>query len=205
MIRVVIVDDHPVVRDGLAANLGDAGDVQVVGTAGDIAAARELVRRERPDVLLLDLELPDGNGLDAIATLRAIEPKLGIVVFTAYGGENRIERAIAAGGDSYVLKGTPSDELVAIVRAVSRGETQLPTDVAGQLARAVRAPRALRLTDREREILALVAAGHSNRAIAERLGIGERTVKFHVSEILARLGAGNRAQAVALATERGLL
>ena len=131
--------------------------------------------------------------------------KSRVVVFTAYGGEERIASAIGRGADSYVLKGTSSDELVAAVRAAAAGESLLTADVASQLVRGMRAPRTVRLTEREREILVLVADGMANKAIGARLGITERTVKYHVTEILGRLGADNRAQAVAIANRRGLL
>ncbi len=204
MIRVVVVDDHPIVRDGVVANLADAEGITVVGTASDAATAAELVGRERPDVIVLDLELPDRSGLDVIASYAA-DGDTGVVVFTAYGGEERIVAALERGARSYVLKGTPSDELVAAIRAAAAGKSRLIPEVAAALASAVRLPRRLRITQREREILALVAEGMANKAIATRLGITERTVKFHVGELLGRLGAANRAQAVAIAQVRGLL
>jgi len=205
VIRVAVVDDHPVVRDGIVANLSDADDLSVVGTAGDIAGAVRLARRERPDIIVLDLELPDGSGLDAIAEIKSASPASRVVVFSAYAGEERVSTALSRGAYSYVLKGTPSDELLAAVRAAAAGESRLSGDVAAQLVASLRAPRSIRLTPREREILRLVADGLSNKAIGARLGITERTAKYHVGEILGRLGAENRAQAVAIATRRGLL
>lgn len=179
--------------------------MRVVGSAGDAGAAIALVARERPDVVLLDLELPDRSGLDAIADLKAASPASRIVVFTAYAGEERVAVAVSRGADSYVLKGTSSDELVATIQAVAAGESRMAPEIAQMLVNALRAPRSVRLTDREREILRLLADGLSNRAIAARLHITERTVKYHVSEILGRLGAESRAQAVAIAQRRGLL
>jgi DNA-binding NarL/FixJ family response regulator len=205
VIRLAVVDDHPIVRDCIVANLGEAEDVDVVGTAGNAPEGLALVARERPDVLLLDLELPGQSGLDALAAIKAASPGTRIVIFSAYAGEDRVATALARGADSYVIKGTASDELLATVRAVAAGRNRMEPAIASQAVQGLRAPRNSRITEREREILKLLADGLSNKAIAVRLGIAERTVKFHVGEILARLGAGNRAQAVAIAQQRGLL
>lgn len=205
MIRVAIVDDHPIVADGLAANLRSAGDIEVAGTARTAADAVALARREHPDVLVLDLELGGRSGLEIIASINAASPSTRILVFTAYAGEDRVAAAFERGVASYVLKGAASDEIIAAVRTVAQGGTMISPEIADQLARAMRVRHAERLTPREREIVVLLAAGLSNREIGERLGIAERTVKFHVGEILARLGASNRAQAVAIAQARGLV
>jgi DNA-binding NarL/FixJ family response regulator len=205
MIRVAIVDDHPIVTDGVVANLGAADGIAIVATGTSADDAVAIATAERPDVLIIDLELGGPSGLDAIPRVKSVSPATRIVVFSAYAGEERVAAAFERGADSYVLKGTSSDDLVAVVRAVARGDTLIPPEIAAQLARAVRQPRRDRLTAREREILALLADGLSNRAAGERLGIAERTVKFHVGEILARLGASNRAQAVAIAKQRGIL
>jgi NarL family two-component system response regulator LiaR len=205
MIRVAIVDDHPVVTDGIAANLRSDPNIDIVATGATADSAVEIAREHAPDVLILDLELGGRSGLDAVAAVRAASARTRIVVFSAYAGEERVASAFERGVDSYVLKGTPSDELVAVIHAVAGGGTRIPPDIAAQLARAVRTPRRERITVREREILVMLAEGLSNRAAADRLGISERTVKFHVGEILARLGADNRAQAVAIAQARGLL
>jgi DNA-binding NarL/FixJ family response regulator len=202
---VAVVDDHPIVRDGIVATLSDAGDFRIAGCAADVAGAISLAEHERPDVMLLDLEMPGGNGLHAIATIKRISPGTRIVIFSAYAGEERVGAALGAGADSYVLKGTSSDELLATVRAVAAGETRITPAIAAQAVAALRVPRYARITEREREILGLLAEGLSNRAIAERLSITERTVKFHVGEIFSRLCAGNRAQAVAIARQRGLI
>jgi DNA-binding NarL/FixJ family response regulator len=205
MIRVAIVDDHPIVTDGVVANLRAASEIEVVATGASAAEATAIASAQHPDVLILDLELGGRSGLDAIPEIKAASPATRIVVFSAYAGEERVASAFERGADSYVLKGTSSDELVAVVRAVAQGGTLIPAEIAAQLARAVGQPRRDRLTAREREILALLAEGLSNRAAGERLGIAERTVKFHVAEILARLGATNRAQAVAIAKARGIV
>ena len=205
MIRVVIVDDHPIVTDGVVANLSAAADVEVVATGASAGDATAIAATHAPDVLILDLELGGKSGLDAVAGVKAASARTRIVIFSAYAGEERVATAFERGADSYVLKGTSSDELVAVVRAVAAGGTLIPPEIAAQLARAMRQPRRDRLTEREREILGLLGAGLSNRAIGERLGITERTVKFHVAEILARLGATNRAQAVAIAKACGIV
>ncbi|HMD01695.1 MAG TPA: response regulator transcription factor [Candidatus Baltobacteraceae bacterium] len=201
MIRVAVVDDHPIVRDGIVANLEESGGIQVVATASGVAEARGALAGA--DVAIVDLELADGNGLALVRELAASGVR--VVVFSAYAGEERVAEALAGGALGYVLKGTPSEELVRAVRTVFAGKSHLSGSVAEQAVSALRAPRRLRITEREREILRLLADGLSNRAIAERLQISERTVKFHVSEILGRLGAENRAQAVALAQQRGLM
>jgi DNA-binding NarL/FixJ family response regulator len=205
VIRVAVVDDHPIVTDGVVANLSAAADIDVVATGASADDALAIARAHAPDVLILDLELGAKSGLDAIPGVKTASPSTRIVIFSAYAGEERVATAFERGADSYVLKGTPSDELVAVLRAVAAGGTLIPPEIAAQLSRAVRQPRRDRLTAREREILALLAEGLANRAIAERLGITERTVKFHVAEILARLGASNRAQAVAIAKARGIV
>ena len=205
MIRVAVVDDHPIVTDGVVANLRASGEIEIVATGTSADDAVVLAGAQHPDVLILDLELAGKNGIDAIRAVKEASPQTRIVIFSAYAGEERVATAFERGADSYVLKGTSSDELVAVVRAVAAGGTMIPPEIGAQLARAVRQPRRDRLTEREREILALLAEGLSNRAVGERLGITERTVKFHVGEILGRLGAANRAQAVAIAKARGIV
>jgi two-component system, NarL family, nitrate/nitrite response regulator NarL len=150
VIRVAVVDDHPIVTDGVVANLRAAADIDVVATGASAADALRLASAERPDVLILDLELGGASGLDAIPRVKAVSPATRIVIFSAYAGEERVATAFERGADSYVLKGTSSDELVAVVRAVAGGGTLIPAEIAAQLARAVRQPRRDRLTERER-------------------------------------------------------
>jgi DNA-binding NarL/FixJ family response regulator len=203
-IRILLADDHPVVRDGLAAMLSTQPDFQVIGEAGTGAEAVAQAARLRPDVVLMDLEMPEIDGIEAIRRLRAADPDVQVVVLTAFDTDERIVGALQAGAQGYLLKGAPRAEIFAAIRTVSAGGALIPPVVASKLLRQVRAEPPDALTAREREVLGLVAAGLANREIAARLSISERTVKFHVSSILAKLGAKNRTQAVRLARERGL-
>lgn len=192
MIRLLVVDDHPVVREGLVAALKN---FEVVGTFG---SAEELLRsRVEADVVLLDLELPGMSGVDAIPQIKA-----KVLVLTAYANDEQIDAVLRAGAGGYLLKGASVDEIERAIRAVSRGETYLDPRVASRVVALSHAPR---LSPREREVLRLVAAGKSNKEIGAELNVTERTVKFHVTAIFNKLGAENRAQAVAIAHERGLV
>lgn len=210
-IRVIVADDHPVVRDGLVAMLETQDDLRVVGEAADghelVARAAEL----RPDVVLLDLEMPRLDGVGALREIRAARPDARAVVFTAYDTDERILAALRAGAAGYLLKGAPRDEVFRAIRVAHAGGSLLQPAVAARLLESVRgegdaAPApAEPLTRREREVLGWLGRGRTNREIARELDISERTVKFHVSAILAKLGAGNRTEAVRLAVERGLI
>jgi DNA-binding NarL/FixJ family response regulator len=202
----MIVDDHPIVRQGLAAALDDEPDFEVVGSVSSAEEALRAVDRVHPDVVLLDLELPGMDGVAAIPPLLEANPGGEIVIFTAYATDERVIGAIRAGARGYVLKGAGAGEIAQAVRAAQARESYLEPRVAARLVDEVRAPRRHSvLSQRELSVLRLVAAGMSNKQIARALTITERTVKFHVTSILNKLDVGNRAQAVAVALERGLL
>jgi DNA-binding NarL/FixJ family response regulator len=205
VIRVLIVDDHPIVREGVTAVLERERDIDVVGSADSIERGLQLAAKLRPDVVLLDLKLPDARDVDSVTSF-AGEGR-GIVVFTAYDADEEVFRAIRGGARGYLLKGSPAAEIAQAIRQVHAGESYLTPRIAAKLVDGFSRPRAGSglLSARERGVLRLVAAGLSNRQIAETLSISERTVKFHVTAIFNKLGAENRAQAVALAAERGLL
>ena len=195
MTRVLIVDDHPVVREGLVAALDGKNGIDV---AGAYASAEEALRsRVAADVVILDLELPGMSGLEAIARFT-----IPVLVLTAYAADEEIERALDAGARGYLLKGAPLDDIERAIAAVARGDSFLDARVATLI---VRGSKRLRLSKREREVLKLIAAGESNKRIAAKLRITERTAKFHVTSIFTKLGAENRAQAVAIAAERKLI
>ncbi|MFN8636577.1 MAG: response regulator transcription factor [Chloroflexota bacterium] len=205
-IRIVVVDDHPIVRQGLVAALDDEADFEVVAAAGSAEEALTLVSRLRPDLALLDLELPGLSGVEAIPRILEQSPQTRVLVFTAYDTDERVLSAVRAGAGGYLLKGAAVAEIAAAIRTVAAGSSALAPSAAAHLADAVRAPRgAGPLTAREREVLRLIAQGLPGKQIAGALGISERTVKFHTAALIRKLGADNRAQAVAVAAQRGLL
>jgi DNA-binding NarL/FixJ family response regulator len=205
MIRVLIVDDHPIVREGVTAVLERERDIEVVGTAGTTDEGLRLAATLHPDVVLLDLKLPGAEAGESVTTFVRQSP--GIVVFTAYDADDDVFRAIRDGARGYLLKGSAAADIVDAIRQVHAGNSYLSPRVTAKLVSGVAHPRSRGglLSARERDVLRLVAAGLSNRQIAETLSLSERTIKFHVTAILNKLGADNRAQAVALAAERGLL
>ncbi len=202
MIRVLVVDDHPVVRAGLAQLLVEAEDVGLVGMAEDGTSALAMAREQRPDVVLMDLEMPGMDGIEATGSIRDEQPGTQVVVLTSFSDQERILDALDAGAIGYLLKGADPDELLRGIRAAARGESPLAPKAASAVlaARAGRRP-AEELTPREREVLLMVAEGMPNKLIARRLEISERTVKGHVTHIFERIGVTDRTQA-ALWAER---
>jgi DNA-binding NarL/FixJ family response regulator len=204
-IRVLIVDDHPVVRDGLRGVLDGEPDMEVVGEAAHGAEALARVAAEPVDVVLMDLRMPTMGGVEAIGELRRTAPSVRVLVLTTFDTDRDVLPAIEAGATGYLLKDTPRDELLRAVRAAYRGEAVLSPAVAGRLMGQVRAPAEDALTARELEVLRLVAAGFTNRETARRLFISEATVKTHLLHIYDKLGVRDRASAVAAGYQRGLL
>lgn len=206
MIRVVIADDHPIVRAGLAGILDATDDMAVVGVAADGVEVVGVAERERPDVVLMDMRMPRRNGDEATALLRESVPSARVIVLTTYESDDVIVRAIAAGAAGYLLKAAPEDELLEGIRAVAAGEVALAPSVARVLvARAGRPAEAPVLTAREVEVLRLVAQGLTNREIGVRLHLGEATVKTHLLKAFAKLDVADRTRAVTRAMELGIL
>jgi DNA-binding NarL/FixJ family response regulator len=210
VIRILVADDHPIVRDGLVAVLNTQPDFAVIGEAGSGAETVRQVAALAPDVLLLDLAMPDGDGVETLLRLREQHLTARVIVFTAFDTDERILAAIRAGAQGYLLKGIPREDIFGAIRTVSAGGSLLTPVVASRLLRHVSAEGAASaalaaLTPRERETLRLLGRGLQNKEIAVRLGVRERTVKFHVAALMRKLGAGNRTEVVARATQAGLL
>ncbi|MCS5496501.1 response regulator transcription factor [Cnuibacter physcomitrellae] len=205
MIRVVIADDHPVVRAGLRALLAAAGDVDVVGEASTPDEAVALAAEASPDLVLMDLQFgQERTGADATRQVRAVEGAPAVLVLTNYDSDGDILAAVEAGASGYLLKDAPPDQLLAAVRAAAAGESALAPAVAGRLLARMRAPR-VSLSAREIEVLALVAEGASNGEIAARLHITDATVKSHLVHVFDKLGVGSRTAAVSRARDLGIL
>jgi DNA-binding NarL/FixJ family response regulator len=209
-IRLLLVDDHGVVRRGLRGYLELLDDIEIVGEAENGRQGVEAARSLLPDVVLMDLLMPELDGVGAITAIKAELPQIEIVALTSFVEEARVTAALEAGASGFILKDAEADDVANAIRAAHRGEVHLDPAVAALLARRVReraaaAPQAEPLTDREREVLGLVARGLSNKAIADRLAITERTARTHVSNILGKLGLASRTQAALYAVEHGLV
>ncbi|MCU1422092.1 MAG: LuxR family transcriptional regulator [Microbacteriaceae bacterium] len=205
MIRVLVADDHPIVRSGIVALLEAAGDVEVVGQAANGAEAVELALSLTPDLVLMDLRMPVLDGDEATARILAAAPTVRVIVLTTYETDESILKAIEAGASGYLLKAAPQEEILAGIRSVARGEVALAPSIAALLVRRVAAPTPVKLSERETQVLALVAQGQSNPAIAKTLFLSEATVKTHLIHVFEKLGVNDRTRAVTLAMELGLL
>ncbi len=204
-IRLLIVDDHPVVRDGLRGMFHDVADIEVVGEAASGTEALAVAARQRPDVVLMDLRMPKLDGADAITRLRQSHPEVRVLVLTVYDTDADINRSLAAGAAGYLLKDAPREELHRAVRAAAAGHQVLAPAVTARLIDRLRAPVPATPSPRELEVLRLVARGATNREIARKLLISETTTKTHIAHLLDKLGVDNRTAAVAAAIERGYL
>jgi DNA-binding NarL/FixJ family response regulator len=204
-IRILVVDDHPVVRDGLRGMMQAQPDLVVVGEAADGREALTAVRRHDPDVVLMDLNMPGMDGVEAIRRLAAEHPGVRVLVLTTYDDDLNIVSALESGAIGYLLKDVPREELFRAVRTASRGESVLAPRVAARLLGRMRAPEPEAPSERELEVLSLVARGLTNRAIARRLRISEATVKTHLVHLFTKLRVDDRTAAVTVALERGLL
>ena len=202
MIRVLAVDDHPLLREGIAALIGSEEDMELIGEASNGREAVDLFRKYQPDITLMDMQMPEMNGIDAIGAIRGEFPDARIIVLTTHPGDSLVSRALKAGARAYLLKGMLRKELSETIRAVHAGQKRMSSEVAAEIAEHSTDNA---LTPREIDVLRLVAAGNANKEIGARLSLTEVTVKSHVQNILAKLGANHRTHAVTIALKRGII
>jgi DNA-binding NarL/FixJ family response regulator len=202
LIRILAVDDHPMLREGIAALLTNQPDMKLVAEASTGREAVEQFRKHRPDLTLMDLQMPDMDGIEAMVTICSEFPEARIIILTTYKGDVQVLRALKAGARAYLLKSLLRKELLDTIRAVHAGQKRIPPEVAAQLAdHAIEDT----LTSREIDVLRLIAGGNANKLIADQLSISEDTVKGHVKNILSKLGASDRTHAVTIALKRGII
>ena len=201
-IRILSVDDHPLLNEGIAAIINSQPDMQLVGQATSGGDAIRKFREHRPDVTLMDLRMPDMSGIDTMIAIRNECPEARIVMLTTFEGDVEIQRSLEAGARGYLLKSMPPKELIAVIRQVHAGKKRIPSEVAARLAEHLGEED---LTPREMDVLRHAANGNRNRDIAEKLFISEETVKVHIKHIMEKLGANDRTQAVAVALSRGII
>lgn len=202
LIRILTVDDHPFLRNGIASLVNGESDMKLIAEASSGQQAIEQFRLHRPDVTLMDLQMPDMNGAEAIMRIQDEFPDGRIIVLTTYSGDARVLKALKAGARAYLLKGQVHRELLETIRAVHAGRKRIPPDIAAELAEYAADDA---LSPREIEVLRLIAAGNSNKLIADQLSVGEATVKSHVTNILSKLGANDRTHAVTIGLKRGII
>jgi DNA-binding NarL/FixJ family response regulator len=202
LIRILTVDDHALLREGIAALVNAEPDMKLVDEASNGQEAVEKFRLYRPDVTLMDLQMPGLNGVEAIGQIQTEFPGARIIVLTTYTGDVQVLRALRAGARAYILKGHVHRELLETIRAVHAGQKRIPPEIAAELAQHAADDE---LTAREIDVLRLIAAGNANKHIADQLSIGEATVKSHVTNILSKLGANDRSHAVTIALKRGII
>ena len=202
VIRVLTVDDHALIREGVAALIANQKDMSLVGEASNGREAIEQFRSHRPDVTLMDLQMPEMNGIDALIAIRSEFPEARIIVLTTYAGDALCKRAMKAGAQAYILKGNVRKDLLDTIRAVRAGKKILHAEAAAELAIHAADDS---LSEREIEVLSLIAAGNSNKLVADQLAISEDTVKGHVKSILSKLGVNDRTHAVTAALKRGII
>ena len=196
------VDDHPLLRDGISALIGNQTDMELVAEASTGREALELFRRHRPDITLMDLQMPEMSGIDAISAIRGEFPDARIIMLTTHAGDVQVSRALKAGARAYLLKGLLRKELLETIRAVYAGQKRVSSEVAAEIAEHATDDA---LTPRETDVLRLVARGNGNKAIADQLSLTEETVKSHIRSILAKLSANDRTHAVAIGLKRGII
>jgi DNA-binding NarL/FixJ family response regulator len=201
-IRILLADDHPVLRQGIQALAADERDMEFVAEASNGREAIEQFRKHRPDITLMDLQMPDMNGIEVMITIRNEFPDARFIILTTYAGDVQVSRALKAGARAYLLKSFLRKELLDTIRAVHAGQKRIPSDLATQVADHIADDS---LTFREIEVLRLIAAGNANKLIADQLSIAEETVKGHVKNILSKLSANDRTHAVTIGLKRGII